>query len=101
MSDYLTNGYDANNKGVIPYVHFTSDHEGYYADYSENKDDTRIATYSGDGAEVRLVKKPTVTLMPDDGVISDGKNVTEYIPGTTVSLPSGADITKDGYVFGG
>ena len=101
MSDYLTNGYDANNKDVIPSVHFTSDHEGYYADYSENKDDTRTASYSGDGAEVRLVKKPTVTLMPDDGVIADGKNVTEYIPGTTVSLPSGADITKDGYVFGG
>ena len=34
-------------------------------------------------------------------MIADGKNVTEYIPGTTVSLPSGADITKEGYVFGG
>lgn len=101
MSDYLTNGYAANNKGVIPYVYFTSDHEEYYADHSENKDDTRTASYSGDGAEVRLVKKPTVTLMPDDGVIADEKNVTEYIPGTTVSLPSGEDITKEGYVFGG
>ena len=45
---FLSSGYDANNPGVHPYARvFTSDHEGWYADYGDAPD------YS---AEVRLVK---------------------------------------------
>lgn len=33
---FLSNGYDANNPGVHPYARvFTSDHEGWYADYGD------------------------------------------------------------------
>ena len=43
----------------------------------------------------------TVTLNPNKGTIADGKNVTGYVRGTGVALPTAADITREGYLFKG
>ena len=43
----------------------------------------------------------TVTLNPNEGTIADGKNVTGYVRGTGVALPTAADITREGYLFKG
>ena len=43
----------------------------------------------------------TVTLNPNEGTIADGKNVTGYVRGTGVALPTAADITRKGYLFKG
>ena len=46
-------------------------------------------------------KMYTITLHIDGGTIADGKNVTSYSYGTGATLPTGADIMKDGHDFGG
>ena len=43
----------------------------------------------------------TVTLNPNEGTIADGKNVTGYVRGTGMALPTAADITREGYLFKG
>lgn len=42
-----------------------------------------------------------VTLNPNGGTIADGKNVTSYTYGTSVTLPVADDMTKTGYTFAG
>ena len=43
----------------------------------------------------------TVTLNPNEGTIADGKDVTGYVRGTGMALPTAADITREGYLFKG
>ena len=43
----------------------------------------------------------TVTLNPNEGTITEGKNVTGYVRGTGMALPTAADITREGYLFKG
>ena len=45
--------------------------------------------------------KYSVTLESNGGVINNNKNITEYIYGEGVVLPSASDMTKEGYTFGG
>ena len=42
-----------------------------------------------------------VTLITNGGTIASGKNVSEYKYGTGATLPTDADITRDGYTFNG
>ena len=44
--------------------------------------------------------KYSVTLEPNGGVINNN-NITEYVYGEGVVLPSASDMTKEGYTFGG
>ena len=44
--------------------------------------------------------KYSVTLKVNDGVINNN-NITEYVYGEGVVLPSASDMTKEGYTFGG
>ncbi len=43
----------------------------------------------------------SVTLTANGGAITDGKDVTAYVSGKAVTLPTGTDITKTGYTFAG
>lgn len=83
---YLTSGYKTNNASVVPSDVFTSDHQGWHADFSD---------VSGKENEVRLVKEnPTYTLYDLDGTpIVD---TASYDPSNPTSFD---DHSKDGYQF--